>query len=520
VSIPRRHREYLPHLALVLTLGLGLWLRFLYVGLPIAEAHSWRQITNADIARNFARHSLNIFYPEASWGGRVGYLGMEFPLLQWITAVLFRGFGESERICRLVSIAFSTGTIALVYLLGARLFGRPVGRAAAFLMAVSPSAVFFGRTFLSDTPMLFFSVAGVLGYVAYADTRRPAAGLAGACCTALAGLVKLPAALIVGPIAWLGWRRQGWRVLRDPWFSVGLGVALASTLAWYVWADHLYHLTGLGQAIWHPSGTYALDIAVAARPMDGVSHWTNYRYLATWDWYTSLGWRIWTLHLTPIGTALALLGLATILRVPGRGVVNVWLFAVAAYTVAAAEGNYFHEFHQLPLLPPAALCFGLAAAKPFDGRWLSQVSRGWWGPVASGAVLLVLALASFNRSGVVPAFFRPQALDYIPISAGASIGPLVGPDALLVVVEYGEYGNNSPILLYRTDRRGWSFDVRSISPHVIERLRGQYGATHFATTIWSTLATQRPDVADYLNAQERVTLPSGTPHDVALFKLR
>ena len=515
--VARRVRGWLPDLALVLTIGLGLWLRLQYVDYPLAEAHRWRQVTNADVARNFARHSLNIFYPEASWGGPVGYLSMEFPLLQWIAAVLFRLFGEGERICRLVSIAFSTGTIVLIYLLGHRLFGRPVGRAAAFLMAVSPSAVFFGRTFISDVPMLFFSVAGVLGYVAYADTRRPAAALLGACGTALAGLVKLPALLILAPIAWVSWRRQGWSVFRNPWVSGGLAAAVVATAAWYWHGDRLYHMTGLGQAILHPSGTYGLDIAVAARPMMGVSHWGHYEVLATWDWYRTLGQRIWTLHLTPIGTAVALCGLVCMVRIPRRAVIDVWLLAVAAVTFVSAEGNYAHEFHQLPLLAPASLYFGLAAARLFDGPWLKEVGGRLWGPAASAALVGCLALASFERSGVVPGFFRPQALDYLPITAGAVISGVVGPENLLVVVEYEEYGANSPILLYRIDRRGWSFDVRSISPHVIERLKMYYGATYFATTVWSAIATQRPDVASYLNAHTRI--PLDLPSDVALFKL-
>src|SRR5207248_2641275 len=44
--------------ALVLILVLGACFRLQYVTLPIAEAHSWRQITNADIARNFSEGSL------------------------------------------------------------------------------------------------------------------------------------------------------------------------------------------------------------------------------------------------------------------------------------------------------------------------------------------------------------------------------------------------------------------------------------------------------------------------------
>ena len=42
------------------------------------------------------------------------------------------------------------------------------------------------------------------------------------------------------------------------------------------------------------------------------------------------------------------------------------------FILVTAEGNIHHEFHQLPLLPPAALLFGLAAAPAFDGAWLRE----------------------------------------------------------------------------------------------------------------------------------------------------
>lgn len=517
--VARRHvRRWLPDAALVLTIGLGLWLRLQYLDLPLAEAHRWRQITNADVARNFARHSLNIFYPEASWGGPVGYLNMEFPLLQWIAAVLFRLFGESERICRLVSIAFSIGTVPLVYDLGRRLFGRPAGRAAAVLMAVSPSIVFFGRTFISDVPMLFFSVAAVLAYVAHAENGRRGTAVLGAVCTALAGLVKLPALLILAPIAWVNWRRNGLRALRDPWVGLALAAAVLATGAWYWHGDRLHHMTGLGQAILHPSGTYAPDIAVAARPMMGVSHWANYQVLATWDWYRTLGERLWSLHLTPVATGLALWGLLCLVRVPGRSILDVWFLAAVSVTFVAAQGNYAHEFHQLPLLPPLALYFGLGAAMAFDGPWLREIGGRWWGPAASAGLVAALALISFERSAVVPALFRPDTLDYLPITAGAAISRIVAPDELMVVVEYEAYGSNSPILLYRTDRRGWSFDLHAISPHLIDRLKVRYGVTYFATTIWPTLESERPDVVTYLQAHTRITL-DGAHRDVALFRL-
>lgn len=508
-----------PDLAFILILLLGAWLRLLYVQTPLAEAHRWRQITNADIARNMAEVSFDLFHPQVSWGGPSGsYVGMEFPLMHGIVALLYVLFGEKEIFGRLVGIVFSLGTIAAVWALGRRLFGAAAGRGAAFLMAVSPSAVFFGRTLLSDTPMLFFSVAGVLGIVTYLDTGRRAAAVLGAACTGLACLVKIPAVIILVPIAYAIWKSRGWSAVRDPWLTLGLACAMAVTAGWYWHADNLFHQTGLGQAIWHSSGTYSLSIAVSARPMIGVSHWSTLAQIRNPEFYKDMVHRIWHLHLTPAGLAVTLIGLAAFWRQPCRRVVDVWLATVILFILVAAEGHRYHEFHQLPLLPPAALFFGLGAGAAFDGAWI-RAHAGRLGLVTTSAVITAMGLLSFSYSGVVDSLFRPNGLDTSTIAAGVAINRVVDPHALVIVVEYPQFGNNSPILLYRAHRRGWSFDLRSISPHVIERLKTHFGADYFATTMWSDLETAQPELASYLRSQTQIPL-ADAPGNTVLFELK
>ena len=87
----------------------------------------------------------------------------------------------------------------------------------------------------------------------------------------------------------------------------------------------------------------------------------------------------------------------------------------------------------------------------------------------------------------------------------------------IIVVEYPQYGANSPILLYRAHRKGWSFDMSSISPHVVQRLQRQFGAAYFATTIWSQIEAKQPVLAEYLKLQQRIDI--GIDDDTALFKL-
>jgi Dolichyl-phosphate-mannose-protein mannosyltransferase len=525
-----------PDLWLILILFVAFALRWQYVHLPMAEAHSWRQITNADIARNFAEISANILYPQVSWGGpRDAYVSMEFPLLQWLAGMLFHVASDEELVCRVLAIAFSIGSVIAVYGLGGRLFGAASGRAAAFLLAVSPSFVFFGRTFISDTPMVCFSVAGLWGLVAYAQTRDRRAAALGIAGVTLACMVKIPAVLLLAPIAWLAWSDvplgepgpAAWktraarlsahfRALLDPVWIAAAAIPLLGTALWYWHGDLLFHRTGLGQAIFHPSGGYSPEVAIAMGPVMGVSHWSTLNQLSDPAFYWTLLDRTYYLHLTPAGFALALFGLVICWSRPSSRFVLVWLAAVLSFILASAEGNRYHEFHQLPLLPPAALLFGLAAAPAFDGAWLRRQSGSFLGPLGAAACVIAVGLIGFSSSNVVYNFFRPDRLDTRVISAGHAIGHRVPPDSTLVVVEYPQYGANSPILLYRAHRRGWSFDLSSISPHVVQRLQRQFGAAYFATTIWPDLERRQPVLAEYLKTQTRIDID--VP-DAALFKL-
>lgn len=492
--------------------------RLWHLDVPLIDAHSWRQITNADIARHFAEGSLDLFHPRVSWGGVDGVVGMEFPLLQWITGALWRLTGESHVTARLVAAGFSVAGVACMYGLGARLFGRAAGLAAASLMAVSPSVSFFGRSFLSDTPMLTFMVAAVWAWDAYFE--RPTwrrAVLAGAL-AALAALVKLPAILVLAPIAGVGWRHRGWRVLTDRGAWIALTAAVALTAAWYWHADRIFLETGLTQAVFRPSGTYPADVAPGVTFVS-VSHWaTRARLLSVDAWLQFLD-RFWMLHLTALGAAGALLGWWQARRHPGRTAVDLWALGALALFLVAIEGQYWHEFHQLPLLPPLILYFGVAAAPLFDADWRRRTLAAPAGTFVVATIALLVAIQGMRASGAALHLYRSDNLQERFVVAGEAVRGATDPAGLIVTVEYLDGGANSPMLLYFAHRQGWSFDVQSITAPEVDFLRARHGARYFATADWDDLASGQPAVAAHLvETFKQIALPEAL-RGVRLFDL-
>ena len=119
------------------------------------------------------------------------------PLFIYTLALCFKLFGPSEVAARLPSELASVASIALLYYLARRLYGRSVAILAAILMALSPFNILFAPTAFTDPLMvawvlaaLYLAVKGRLGWCGLA------LGLAAA--TKQQGLLFVPLAVVVG----------------------------------------------------------------------------------------------------------------------------------------------------------------------------------------------------------------------------------------------------------------------------------------------------------------------------------
>ena len=468
------------------------------------------------MARNFFETSFVPFDPQVDWGGPRGYLEAEFPLIPALVAIAYHVGGPREILGRVIIIAFSLGLIWAVHRLARALDGRPaVGHAAAFLVAVSPAMVFFGRIVIPDTPMVFFMTLALAGFVEFArrDSRRwlwiAVASLTLAC------LVKLPAVFLGPAILTAVVHARGWRALRDPRVWIAGAVPLAVTAAWYWHAHLVFERSGLTMGILGVQAkTYPGFVSPGPWPAM-YSKWSTTALLSDPEFYQRMVMRFYHFLLLPAGFVGAAIG-AAVWRGWGRLTLGVWLLASLVFFFMAGEVQRVHEYYQLPFVVIGAIYFGAVAWPLFD----RDQRRAWFpsaiGRVAFSALVTMLALLNFYGSSVTRTFFNPRDQAVRMRDIGAAVQAVTDRNDLAIVVD--DYGIQSPILLYFAHLKGWSFDPGDVSPEAIGALRG-FGARYFLCTQWAEFSQARPDTAAVLRTFATVPLP-GEPRNTALLDLR
>jgi 4-amino-4-deoxy-L-arabinose transferase-like glycosyltransferase len=435
-------------LGLILLIGLVLRLKGLHD--PLLDHPAWRQGDTASIARNFFRLQYNIMFPQTTYNGPPPhYVELELQIVPFIAATLYRVFGLHPTFGRLITMAFSLGTIAVVAAFGRWLFRSPnAGLAAAFLFAVYPGSVYYGRTFTPDTAMVFFLTAALYSVARLLledETLAPRALARAAALLVFAYLAKPVAVVAVVPLAGLIWERARAGLRTRPTALVVLVVIPLLILA-------MYDQRVSAQAEWHwASGITQLHVLPALREAFTSLH----------GFATKLGQLrdvIGMLRATMLGTLAFLLAIAGIVALPWLGARSPallwgWLAGGFAYVYVVVTVERV-DYYMYLLLPLFALLAGGAIA-----RFIDAVLRTDAAPAARYAILGVLPILAV----ILVVASRVTAAPYYRYSKtvyrdAVALDRTLAPDALVVIGHYG------PDVQYYIDRFGWEEDPAIWTP--------------------------------------------------------
>jgi 4-amino-4-deoxy-L-arabinose transferase-like glycosyltransferase len=135
------------------------------------DHNGWGGAFYSNIARNYLRYGYRAtrLAPVVTTGEvpveRHVYYLTHPPLIGLSVSLAFRVFGENEWSARLVPLAFSVGSVALVYLIGSGLWSAGVGLLAASFAALLPAGIVYGaHVDPQGPPVTFFSLAMLEAY--------------------------------------------------------------------------------------------------------------------------------------------------------------------------------------------------------------------------------------------------------------------------------------------------------------------------------------------------------------------
>lgn len=195
--------------------GIILAIRLINISNPPLDYSSWRQVDTDSIARNFLEYKFNIFYPQLNYDGPMpNYVQLEFQLTTFIIAILYKIFGVSYILGRMVPIAFFMGSCFFLYRLVKIKSGINTALMAVLIYGTLPINVIYSRNIMPESAMLFFTVGALYYYLLWTDYDRLDYYILAAAFTTFAILTKFPAALIGIPMIYLSIKKYGIKVFK------------------------------------------------------------------------------------------------------------------------------------------------------------------------------------------------------------------------------------------------------------------------------------------------------------------
>jgi hypothetical protein len=327
-------------------------LRLPHITAPLADALQVKQVYVSNKARSIARPPLNPFRNTLDFLSEQGErltLTEEVPIYHGLLGLAYRLFGERDWVGRAFSLIGTLVAIAAYVELTRRDYGRWIAHAGAFLLAIAPLLVFYGRAVMPDPWMLAAMLTAAACYGRHLEGGRPGWLIAAACAAALAPLYKYYGVMILIPLAGMTLRCDVHRERRAFRFII---ICAATTVPVGVWLFAVFFRTANPVVSgWSGDGA-AMPYLVFQSPRALLSPALNIGFLVRFLLYDC----------GPVTSVLMVWGFVGAIKrrwEPGAGhpslqPVLCWSIMGLAFCVIFAPKLIDHDYYELMLLPAAA----------------------------------------------------------------------------------------------------------------------------------------------------------------------
>ena len=409
--------------------------------LPPHGEHAWRDADGLGVAWGFLHDGASLWLPRVvERGARAGVVGMEWPVVNWLSAASQRLLGESWLAARLpVWLSVVLLGLGQVRLGRAVLGSELASRIAGVCLVWQPLVLVFSRKLMPDVPMLAALAWGLAWSLEGLQARAWRPAIQGGLALALAAVLKPTCA--TGGVLLLAWALQ--HRSEKPWLKVAVIAALpaAAAGAWFAHARALDDAYGL--------------------PLFRLHHdWLEWvPLLATTSFLSVAFGRVLHLYLLwPTVIAMALRARVALGVLRGNLPLAAWLAGALLGVVAMGSHLGQHSYYALPCLPP--LCLWI-------GSFVEEAMRSWKRPdVAVAAFLVVFVCTAAVRT--LPRFPEMDADQPALEQAMAKV-----PERGLVVAT----DERTPVVsLVRLHRVGWGLPAAALTREKLAQLRDEGAA--------------------------------------------
>ncbi|HQQ94723.1 MAG TPA: glycosyltransferase family 39 protein [Bacteroidia bacterium] len=228
---------------------------YAYINVRPCSIHSSAQCQRASIALNYYETSMDFFKPRVQkYSEMGGVTGVEFPIMYYADALIYKCFGFHENYARLFSLLVVSFGLLMFYLLAARWLNNRIFAMFVVLSgAASPAFLFYTPNFMPDAPSVALVLASWYYFFRYYRNPKEKYLLAFFVFACLAALIKVVALisviallciLILDRIGFYKTAEQN-RIFKKPWRVLTQAViCILLVLLWYTYANWLakaYH---------------------------------------------------------------------------------------------------------------------------------------------------------------------------------------------------------------------------------------------------------------------------------------
>lgn len=139
-------------------------MHFEHMSKDLMSVHVWRQTQTQSTIINFYEGDMNIFKPQRNdRGDGDGVFKMEFPLMQWLVAILYRIFGNHILITRIAMLIIGFASVIGIYRFISTLFeNEKMALIGAWTFSFSPCFYYYTINPMPDNLALCCSIWGLV----------------------------------------------------------------------------------------------------------------------------------------------------------------------------------------------------------------------------------------------------------------------------------------------------------------------------------------------------------------------